>query len=168
MHLFQDRCKKKGKADFTFPTGWTGPGGGKIPIGISAMNAISTVQAEYKRAPAVNKGSTINAPLHHISYCEYWELFPISGDPTAVVTMYRNAHSNCNPVSYVDDFSSVRVARSNGASWTEAGNSYDSLVDGNGYVESDSSGIKINTKERYFTLGHITTLILFISHHIVK
>ena len=121
------------------------------------MDAVATIQAEYKRAPAINKGSTINAPLHHISYCEYWELFPTSGNPNAVITMYRNAYSNCNPVSYVDDFSSVRVARSNGASWTEIGNDHDSLVDGNGYVASDDAGVKINAKEKYFALGQITT-----------
>ena len=28
--------QKKGKTDFTFPTGWSGPGGGQIPIGVSA------------------------------------------------------------------------------------------------------------------------------------
>lgn len=149
--------QKKGNTDFTFPTGWNGPGGGKIPIGISAMDAPATIQAEYKRASAVNKGSTINAPLHHISYCEYWELFPTNGNATASITMYRNAHSNCNPVSYVDDFSSVRVARSNGTAWSEIGNSYDSLVDGNGYVVSDKAAIAINTKDKYFALGHITT-----------
>lgn len=149
--------QKKGNTDFTFPTGWSGPGGGKIPIGISSMDIKATIQAEYKRASATNKGSTINAPLHHISYCEYWELFPTSGGPTAVITMYRNGYSNCNPVSYVDDFSSVRVARSNGVSWTEIGNAHDSLVDGNGFVASDDAGIKINTKEKYFALGHITT-----------
>ena len=76
--------QKKGKADFTFPTGWSGPGGGRIPIRISAMDAVSTIQAEYKRASAINKGATINAPLHHISYCEYWELFPTNGNPNAV------------------------------------------------------------------------------------
>lgn len=149
--------QKKGKTDFTFPTGWCGQGGGQIPIGISAMDAVSTIQAEYKRASAINKGSTINAPLHHISYCEYWELFPTNGNPNAVITMYRNSYSNCNPVSYVDDFSSVRVARSNGASWTEIGNDHDSLVDGNGYVASDDAGIKITAKEKYFALGQITT-----------
>ena len=149
--------QKKGNTDFTFPTGWSGPGGGRIPIGISSIDAVATIQAEYKRASAINKGSTINAPLHHISYCEYWELFPAGGTPHAIVTMYRNSYSNCNPVSYVGDFSSVRVAHSNGAAWTEIGNDHDSLVDGNGFVASDDAGVKMNTKEKYFALGHITT-----------
>ncbi|MGZ8511278.1 MAG: T9SS type A sorting domain-containing protein, partial [Chitinophagaceae bacterium] len=147
--------RKTGNTPFTFPTGWAG--GGRIPIGISFTGATATIQAEYKRASATDKGTTINAPLHHISYCEYWELFPVSGNPSAVITMYRNAYSSCNPVSYIDDFSSVRVARSNGASWTQIGNTYDSMDAGNGFVVSDNAGIAINSKERYFALGHITT-----------
>lgn len=151
--------RKVGNTAFTFPTGWAGAGGGRVPIGISSMSTIATIQAEYKRAPATNKGSTINAPLHHISYCEYWELFPASGslNPMAIVTMHRNAYSNCNPVSYMSDFSSVRVARSNGIEWTQMGNAFDSLDAGNGYVVSDSAGLKINTSEKYFALGNITT-----------
>ena len=151
--------RKVGNTAFTFPTGWAGAGGGRVPIDISPMSTIATIQAEYKRAPATNKGSTINAPLHHISYCEYWELFPVAGNlnPTAIVTMHRNAYSNCNPVSYISDFSSVRVARSNGIEWTQVGNAYDSLDAGNGYVVSDSAGLKINTTEKYYALGNITT-----------
>jgi len=71
--------------------------------------------------------------------------------------MYRNAYSNCNPVSYINDFSSVRVARSNGSSWTQIGNTDDSLDAGSGYVVSDNDGITINAAEKYFALGHITT-----------
>jgi hypothetical protein len=149
--------RKTGNTPFTFPTGWTGAGGGQIPIGISPKGVVTTIQAEYKRAPATNKGTTINAPLHHISYCDYWEVFPTSGNASVVVTMYRNAHSDCNPVSYINDFSAVRVARSNGIAWTEVGNTDDSLDAGNGYVVSDVDGISINTKERYFALGNITT-----------
>lgn len=151
--------RKVGNTAFTFPTGWAGAGGGRVPIGISSMSTIATIQAEYKRAPATNKGSTINAPLHHISYCEYWELFPATGNinPTAIVTMYRNAYSHCNPASYISDFSSVRVARSNGIEWTQVGNAFDSLDTGNGYVVSDSAGLKISTSEKYYALGNITT-----------
>lgn len=147
--------RKTGNTPFTFPTGWAG--GGRIPIGISFSGATATIQAEYKRASATDKGTTINAPLHHISYCEYWELFPVSGNASAVITMYANAYSSCNPVSYIDDFSSVRVARSNGAAWTQIGNTYDSVDAGNGYVISDNAAIAINSNERYFALGHITT-----------
>jgi hypothetical protein len=144
--------RKVGNTAFTFPTGWAGAGGGRVPIGISSMSTMATIQAEYKRAPATNKGSTINAPLHHISYCEYWELFPATGnfDPTAIVTMHRNAYSHCNPASYISDFSSVRVARSNGIEWTQVGNAFDSLDAGNGYVVSDSAGLKISTSEKYY------------------
>jgi hypothetical protein len=149
--------RKAGKSAFTFPTGWSGSDGGLIPIAVSSMSASSIIQAEYKRAPATNKGNTINAPLHHISYCEYWELFPITGNPTAIVTMYRNAHSNCNPISTVQDFFTFRVARSNGRAWTQIGNADGTMSSGSGYVVSDSSGIAINSTDRYFALGNISS-----------
>ncbi|RYE50032.1 MAG: T9SS type A sorting domain-containing protein, partial [Sphingobacteriales bacterium] len=43
------------------------------------------------------------------------------------------------------------------AAWTEIGNSYDSLVDGNGFVVSDDALIDISSGGRYYALGHITT-----------
>ena len=147
---------KTGSTAFTFPTGWAGPGGGRIPIALELMGSVSTIQAEYKRAPATDKGTTINAPLHHINYCEYWELFPVSGSPKAIVTMYYNAHSSCAPVSLINDFSSARVARSDGRTWSQIGNAGDSLTGGNGYVISDNSGIVINKEQRFYALGNIT------------
>jgi hypothetical protein len=149
--------RKAGNSAFTFPTGWSGNDGGLIPIGVSSMSVSSIIQAEYKRAPATNKGNTINAPLHHISYCEYWELFPITGNPTAIITMYRNAYSNCNPVSVVQDFFTFRVARSNGSAWTQVGHADGTMISGNGYIISDSSGIAINSTDRYFALGNISS-----------
>ena len=149
--------RKAGNSSFTFPTGWSGSNGGLIPIGVSSLSASSIVQAEYKRAPATNKGNTINAPLHHISYCDYWELFSVSGDATGIVTMYRNAHSNCNPVSIVQDFTSVRVARSNGKAWTQIGNEDGGMNAGTGYVISDSAGVSLNKTDRYYALGNISS-----------
>lgn len=149
--------RKAGKAAFVFPTGWSGAGGGLIPIGISSINSYSVIQAEYKRAPATNKGNTIKAPLHHISYCEYWEMFPVTGNPTAIITMYRNAHSACNPTATVMDLSTVRVARSDGSAWTDIGNEDGSMNGGTGYVVSDSAGTAITYKDRYFTLGNISS-----------
>ena len=149
--------RKAGNSAFTFPTGWSGTNGGLIPIGISSLSATSIIQVEYKRAPATNKGATINAPLHHISYCDYWELFSVSGDPRAIITMYRNAHSNCNPFSTVQDFTTVRVARSNGSAWTQIGNEDGGMNAGTGYVISDSAGIVINKTDKYYALGNISS-----------
>ena len=149
--------RKAGSSSFTFPTGWAGSNGGLIPIGVSSLSASSIIQAEYKRAPATNKGNTINAPLHHISYCDYWELFSVSGNPTGIVTMYRNSHSNCNPVSIVQDFTTIRVARSNGSAWTQVGNEDGGMNAGTGYVISDSAGIAINKTDKYFALGNISS-----------
>jgi hypothetical protein len=149
--------RKAGSSAFIFPTGWSGVGGGLIPIGVSSISKPSIIQAEYKRAPATNKGSTIKAPLHHISYCEYWEMFPVSGSPTAIVTMFRNSHSTCNPVSTVQDLSTIRVARSDGTAWTDIGNEDGSMNAGTGYVVSDSAGTNINSRERYFTLGNVSS-----------
>ena len=149
--------RKAGNSAFTFPTGWSGSNGGLIPIGISSLSGSSIIQAEYKRAPATNKGATINAPLHHISYCDYWELFSVSGDPMAIVTMYRNGHSTCNPVSVVQDFTTVRIARSNGSAWTQIGNEDGGMNSGTGYVISDSAGIVINKTDKYYALGNISS-----------
>lgn len=149
--------RKAGNSAFTFPTGWSGSGGGLIPIGISSMSTSSVIQAEYKRAPATNKGNTISAPLHHISYCDYWELFPVSGSPTAIVTMYRNSHSNCNPVSVIQDYTTVRVARSNGSVWKQVGDADGSMNAGVGYVNSDSAGISINKTDIFYALGSVSS-----------
>lgn len=149
--------RKAGNVPFVFPTGWAGPGGGRIPIGVQLLGSSTIMQAEYKRAPATDKGATINAPLHHINYCEYWELFPVTGNPKAIVTMYYNAHSSCNPVSLINDFSAARVARSNGHTWSQVGEAGDGLSNGNGYVISDNAGITINKEERFYALGNITT-----------
>jgi len=149
--------RKAGNSAFTFPTGWSGIDGGLIPIGISSMSEPSVIQAEYKRAPATNKGNTINAPLHHISYCEYWELFPTTGNPKAIITMYRNSHSNCNPVSVVQELFTFRVARSNGKAWTDIGNEDGRMSSGTGYVVSDSAGTAINSTDKYFALANISS-----------
>jgi hypothetical protein len=148
--------RKAGRSSFVFPTGWSGTNGGLIPIAISSMNSAAVIQAEYKRAPATDKGITINAPLQHISYCDYWELFPVTGNPKAIVTMYRNSHSNCNPVSVVQDFATVRVARSNGREWSPVGDADGSMNAGVGYVNSDSTGIFLNKSEIYYALGNIS------------
>ncbi|MGK2861982.1 MAG: T9SS type A sorting domain-containing protein [Chitinophagaceae bacterium] len=149
--------RKTGNTSFLFPTGWAGTGGGRIPIGISDLDKISTIQAEYKRASAIEKGSTINAPLHHISFCDYWELFPINGNTSAIVTLYSNVHSACYPGYDIHDFKSIRVARSNGISWTQVGNTSDSLDSNNGYLVAGDSSVSISSKEKYFTLGNITS-----------
>ena len=148
--------RKNGSTSFLFPTGWAGPGGGRIPIGIELLGSTTAIQAEYKRAPATDKGKTIHAPLHHINYCEYWELFPLTGSPKAIVTMYYNSHSSCNPVSLINDFSSTRVSRSDGDTWVQVGNAGDSLNAGSGYVISDNAGITISKEQRYYALGNIT------------
>ncbi len=147
--------QKIGSTSFVFPTGWAGAGGGRIPIGIE-LAGDGTIQAEYKRAPATDKGTTINAPLHHINYCEYWELFPVVGSPKAKITMFYNAHSSCSPVSLINDFSTARVARSNGSSWSQMGIVNDSMPVGNGYVVSGSEDVVLNKSERFYALGNIT------------
>jgi hypothetical protein len=144
--------RKIGNTTFQFPTGWAGTGGGRVPIQISSLSASATVQAEYKRGGAGAGGTTITAPLHHISGCEYWELFPTSGSVTGTVTMYWTAYSNCSPVSYVTNFATLVVARSNGTAWTSQGNTGGSM--GSGLVISNAA-ITINntTPFKFFSLG---------------
>lgn len=149
--------RKSGNASFIFPTGWAGPGGGRIPIGVQHLGSSTIMQAEYKRAPATDKGTTINAPLHHINYCEYWELFPVTGSAEGVVTMYYNSFSSCNPVSLINDFSSTRVARSDGHTWSQVGVMGNRQRDGNGFMISANVATTINKDQRFYALGNITT-----------
>lgn len=66
-------------------------------------------------------------------------------------------HSACYPGSDIHDFSSMRIARSNGNAWTQVGHSFDSLDAQHGYFVSGDSSVSISSKEKYFTLGNITS-----------
>lgn len=150
--------QKTGNTAFKFPTGWAGSSGGYIPIEVNEINEYSTIQAEYRRATATTVGNTINMPLHHVSYCEFWELYAVSGNPTARVSIYWNAHSNCNPVSYISNFPNLRVAHlKNGSvkAWTDAGNTGGNLADG--FVMS-REGIELGESQgKYFTMASISS-----------
>jgi hypothetical protein len=149
--------RKTGNTNFTFPTGWSGASGGRIPISITSLSASATVQAEYKRLTAATVGTAATAPLVHVSGCEYWELFPTAGSITTTVTMNWNSYSNCSPVAYVTDFVTLVIARSNGTTWTSAGNTGGSL--GSGTIISNAA-ITINntTPFKYFSLGSTSFL----------
>lgn len=143
--------QKEGNTEFEFPTGWIGTGGGMVPIKMAELSAVSTMRVKYNRAPGTSVAGTINAPLQHVSYCEYWELYPVTGAVNAVITMYWNEHSNCNPVSYINDFDALRIARSSGGSWGSFGNTGGSLV--HRYVVSNTPITNISATNRYFTLA---------------
>lgn len=143
--------RKTGNTDFTFPTGYAGLNGGRIPIKVSSLSGSATIQAEYKRAPAALAGSNTTLPLRRVSGCEYWELFPTSGSLNTTVTMYWNSYSNCSPVSYVNNFASLVVARSNGTTWTSVGNTGGSM--GSGTVISTANTTISNASFRNFSLG---------------
>lgn len=144
--------RKTGNTAFTFPTGWLGASGGRIPIGMSALSGSATVQAEYKRLPASTVGTAVTTPVNHASACEYWELYPTTGSITTTVTMYWNTYSNCSAVAYVTSFASLIVARSNGTTWTSAGNTGGSLGSGN-IVSNAGTTINNTTPFKYFSLA---------------
>jgi hypothetical protein len=146
--------RKIGNSNFTFPTGWAGVNGGLIPISISALSASATVQAEYKRLPSATVGTSRTAPLHHVSGCEYWELFPTAGSVNATITMNWNSYSNCSPVAYVNQFASLIIARSNGTTWASVGNTGGSM--GSGTIISTANTTMSTASLRYFSLGSIS------------
>lgn len=149
--------RKTGNTNFTFPTGWAGVTGGRIPITISSLSASRTVQAEYKRASGITVGSTVTAPLQHISNCEYWELFPTTSTLNVTVTMNWNAYSNCSVASYVNNLTTLRIARSNGTAWTNAGNTATTGTIAAGTITSNAATtIDNSTPFKYFTLASTT------------
>lgn len=143
--------RKTGNSSFTFPTGWAGLNGGRIPIRVSSLSSSVTLRAEYKRMPSTTVGTNKTAPLHHVSGCEYWDLYPTTGSVNATVTMYWNSYSNCSPVSYVNDFASLVVSRSNGSTWASVGNTGGSM--GSATIISSANTTMNSTTLRYFSLG---------------
>jgi len=86
---------------------------GTTPIGPDSYTA------EYFRAnPQVVYNNVLNAPLNHISQCEYWTLVRNNGIQTRTVTLSWDTPNSCG----VTNLSDLRVAYFNGGSWDDKGN----------------------------------------------
>jgi len=109
---------KVGTTAFTFPVGKINAG--MREIGISAPSSSTNFQAEFIRAPSLNRGSVLS-PITQVSACEYWTL-DRTGSANVAVTLFWNSNSPCNGALYVTNLGDLQVARYNGSQWTSEGN----------------------------------------------
>jgi hypothetical protein len=87
-------------------------------IRLSGAGATETFTAEYFRAnPQAVYNNVVNAPIDHISQCEYWTLTRDAGSSARTVTLSWDANS-CGVTLLAD----LTVARFNGSSWDDRGN----------------------------------------------
>ncbi len=86
---------------------------GNAPVGPDSYTA------EYFRAnPQVVYNNVLNAPLNHISQCEYWTLDRNNGILARTVTLSWDTPNSCGVTNLAD----LRVAYFNSASWDDKGN----------------------------------------------
>lgn len=87
-------------------------------IQLSTTGTVESFTAEYFYAnPQVVYNNIVNAPLDHISQCEYWTLTRDVGTSNRFVTLTWDLNS-CGVTNLPD----LRVARFNGTSWDDRGN----------------------------------------------
>ena len=112
-------------SSFTFPVGKVaGAGIHELRIQTSGGSGTSTFTAEYLRGNPITvltNGNVYGSGVARVSSCEYWQLERTSGSRGAVVTLSWNPNSNCAPTSYINNLTSLRVARHTGASWSDQG-----------------------------------------------
>ena len=88
-----------------------------VMLGIPPV--IDSYTAEYFRAnPQLVYNNVLNAPLDHISQCEYWTLVRNLGSQARTVTLSWDSQNSCGVTSLPD----LRVAYFNGGSWDDKGN----------------------------------------------
>ncbi|MCR6720027.1 MAG: hypothetical protein NVV59_06930 [Chitinophagaceae bacterium] len=64
--------------------------------------------------------------IARVSSCEYWTLTRKSGSRNGFVTIGWEASSNCSPSTpYITNPATIRVARLDGTTWTNAGGGVD-------------------------------------------
>ncbi len=107
---------KEGNDGFVFPIG---DGLKFARIAISGLSGLSTFEAQYFENPysditSINQASGID----HVSGYEYWNLDRISGAGEPTVTFYWEDGT----LSGIDNLTSLRTARYDGAQWENTGN----------------------------------------------
>jgi len=120
LSFIEGPMKKIGNTGFDFPLGI---GGIYAPIGISG-GGLRTDEflAEYKRANPQSTpglGNICQAPIHHISYVEYWNLSRIMGSSS------RKIKLAVSPASFAYNLPALVVARADNGQWiSEGGNTH--------------------------------------------
>lgn len=108
---------RTGSTSFDFPVG-----NGTLyrPLGISSLSGSLTFTASYTQAnPQTTWGTSLAAGIDHIGACEYWELSRTEVSGSAFVKL--NFGGSCNSAPYVDNPSSLLVARWTGSTWANEG-----------------------------------------------
>ncbi|SHG38866.1 Por secretion system C-terminal sorting domain-containing protein [Chryseolinea serpens] len=109
--------QKVGSTDFTFPVGKDGE---YRPIAITGVTTVNpTFQAEYfhSNPDASYSLASKDATLIRMQTSEYWILAPTIVGPQAVVWLSWDDFSG-----WVNDLTSIKVARWNGTTWKDHGN----------------------------------------------
>jgi hypothetical protein len=140
---------KTGNQAFTFPVG---KGGVYRPITMSAPS-VATAQfaAEYFNAPQ-NLGFTYQAPINHVSGCEYWSLNRTIGSSNVSVTLNWN-QALC-PIYNIPMVLNMRVAHWTGTVWADRGATG---ITGNSAAGTVTSSPAVS-QFGFFTLGTNTAL----------
>jgi hypothetical protein len=109
--------QKIGSTDFTFPVGKDGE---YRPIAITGVTTVNpTFQAEYfhSNPDASYSLASKDATLIRMQTSEYWILAPTIVGPQAFVWLSWDDYSG-----WVNDLTSIKVARWNGTTWKDHGN----------------------------------------------
>lgn len=145
--------RKQGNTPFRFPVG---KGHVMRPIALigafgSSNTVINHYTAEYIDAdPQLTFGTAINAPLDHISQCEYWDLRRTGGATTATVQLTWSDPTSCG----VDQPLTLSVVRWDpiGSAWMDRGNSDVIITGPSGSVDSQNAENTFG----YWTLGSVS------------
>ncbi|MEO8085593.1 MAG: T9SS type A sorting domain-containing protein [Bacteroidota bacterium] len=89
-----------------------------ITLGTAPVGADSYTGEYFRANPQVAYNNTLNAPLNHISQCEYWTLDRSNGVQARTVTLSWDTQNSCGVTNLTD----LRVAYFNSASWDDKGN----------------------------------------------
>jgi len=119
----QLRKQYNGNGDFNFYVGKVGTGLRQIKLDASTGSNNTVFVAEFLRASGstVTNGTVYGSGISRVSQCEYWTLNRASGNRGGKVTLMWDANSNCGTDPYVTNLGTLRVARHDGTSWTNAG-----------------------------------------------
>lgn len=117
-------------------------------ISLSVSTADEYTAEYYKNNPQIVYNNSVNAPLNHISQCEYWTIVRNIGTINRTVTLSWDMNS-CG----VTLLSDLRIAYFNGTSWDDKGNGGTTGTVAAGTIVSGSA---LNTFGP-FTLASVST-----------
>jgi hypothetical protein len=119
--------QKAGDDAFVFPIGNSSTG--YQALAISAPDDANDIfTAEYMRSSPLALQGAYPPTIHHISFCEYWQLTEDAdaGSATSInLTLYFNDSSGCSlkkDTGYINSLTNLHVVHFNGSSWDDLGN----------------------------------------------